>query len=123
MTNLSSINHINFARLHELTNNYNKATLLDKLIFWWQISKYTLDDEKIWFTRSLSQIAENSKISKRSVERYLHDFEVAGFIEKTNKLYKKKNLYIRITEKLLMLLNTISSPIKRDFHILMYFPI
>ena len=106
MTNISSINHTNFARLHELTNNYNKATLLDKLIFWWQISNYTLDDGQIWFTRCLNQIAEESKISKRSVERYLHEFELAGFIEKTNKLYKKKNLYIRITEKLLVVLGT-----------------
>lgn len=104
MGNISSINHANFARLHELTNNYNKAILLDKLVFWWQISTYSLNDGQIWFTRSLSQIAEDSKISKRSVERYLQDFETAGFIEKTNKLYKKKNLYIRITEKLLVLL-------------------
>lgn len=110
MTNLSSINHINFSRLHELTNNYNKATLLDKLIFWWQISTYTLDDGQIWFTRCLNQITEESKISKRSVERYLHDFAVAGFIEKTYKLYKKKHLYIRITEKLLVLLG-----IRTDF--------
>jgi DNA-binding MarR family transcriptional regulator len=106
MVNLSSINHTNFARLHDITNNYNKATLLDKLVFWWQISTYTLDDGRIWFTRSLSQIADESKISKRSVERYLHDFEEAGFIEKTNRLYKKKNLYIRITEKLLALIGT-----------------
>ena len=106
MTNLSAINHANFARLHEITNNYNKATLLDKLIFWWQISTYTLNDGQIWFTRCLNQIAEESKIPKRSVERYLHDFEVAGFIEKTNKLYKKKNLYIRITDKLLVLLGS-----------------
>ena len=104
MANLSAINHINFARLHDITNNYNKATLLDKLVFWWQISTYTLDDNKIWFTRSLNQISEDAKISKRSVERYLHEFEEAGFIEKTNKLFKKKNLYIRITEKLLLLL-------------------
>ena len=107
--NISSINHINFARLHELTNNYNKAILLDKLIFWWQISTYTLDDGKIWFTRCLSQISEESKISKRSVERYLQEFEASGIIEKTNKLYKKKNLYIRITEKLLIILG---EPIK-----------
>ena len=106
MQNISSINHANFARLHELTSSYNKATLLDKLIFWWQISSYTLDDGNIWFTRCLNQIAEESKISKRSVERYLHDFEEAGFIEKTNKLFKKKNLYIRITDKLLVLLGS-----------------
>ena len=109
MPNLSAINHINFARLHELTNNYNKAILLDKLIFWWQISTYTLDDGKIWFTRCLNQISEESKISKRSVERYLQEFEASGIIEKTNKLYKKKNLYIRITEKLLIMLG---EPIK-----------
>ena len=108
MINLSAINHINFARLHNITNNYNKATLLDKLVFWWQISTYTLDDGQIWFTRSLTQIADDSKISKRSVERYLQDFETAGFIEKTNKLYKKKHLYIRITEKLLVILNVAS---------------
>ena len=104
MANLSAINHNNFARLHDITKNYNKAILLDKLVYWWQISTYTLDDGRIWFTRCLSQISQESKISKRSVERYLHDFEVAGFIEKTNKLYKKKNLYIRITEKLLVFL-------------------
>lgn len=95
-----------FDRLHELTNNYNKATLLDKLIYWWQISKFTLNDEKIWFTRSIEQIATDSRISKRSVERYLQQFEQAGLIEKINKLYKKKNLYIRITDKLLSLLET-----------------
>lgn len=111
MKNISSINHTNFARLHELTNNYNKATLLDKLIFWWQISKFTLNDGQIWFTRSLAQITEDSKIPKRSVERYLQDFEKAGFIEKTNRLFKKKHLYIRITEKLLAILN-IASDIK-----------
>lgn len=105
MKNISSINHADFARLHELTNSYNKATLLDKLIFWWQISKFTLDDGQIWFTRSLTQIAEDSKIPKRSVERYLQDFETAGFIEKTNRLFKKKHLYIRITKKLLLILN------------------
>lgn len=101
MNSLSSIHHTNFNRLYELTNNYNKATLLDKLIYWWQISKYTLDDEKIWFTRSIEQIAADSKISQRSVERYLKEFNDANYIEKKNKLFKKKNLYIRITEKLL----------------------
>ena len=104
MTNLSSINHISFARLHEITQNYNKATLLDKLIFWWQISEYSLDDGKIWFTRSIEQIVEESKISQRSVERYLHEFESAGYIKKQNKLLLKKRLYIQITEKLLVLL-------------------
>ena len=107
MNNLSSINHTNFNRLYELTNNYNKATLLDKLIYWWQISNYTLNDEKVWFTRSTEQISAESKISQRSVERYLKEFKDLGYIEKTNKLFKKKNLYIRITDKLLHALSIV----------------
>lgn len=104
MKNISSIYHFGFERLHEITKNYNKATLLDKLIYWWQISKYTLEDNKIWFTRSIDQIAFDSKLARRTVERYLHDFEKAGLIEKINKLFKKKHLYIRITDKLLSFL-------------------
>jgi|GEM_PF-1824763 len=106
MNNISAINHLRFDRLHDLTKNYNKATLLDKLIYWWQISKFTLNDEKIWFTRSIDAIAADSKIARRSVERYLCEFEQSGLIEKTNILYKKKNLYIRLTEKLLAILGT-----------------
>lgn len=118
---LSSINHHQFDRLHNITNNYNKATLLDKLIFWWQISTYTLEDGNIWFTRSITRISEDSKISKRSVERYLQEFQQLGLIEKINVLFKKKNLYIRITDKLLRLLgesteNIDITYVKNDAH-------
>lgn len=118
---LSSINHNQFDRLHNITNNYNKATLLDKLIFWWQISTYTLEDGNIWFTRSITRISEDSRISKRSVERYLQEFQNLGLIEKINILFKKKNLYIRITDKLLQLLantteNTLITHIKNEAH-------
>lgn len=99
--NLCAIIHNNFDRLHELTHSYNKATLLDKIIYWWQISTYQLEDGHIWFTRCLDQIARDSKISKRSVERYLQEFSAAGLISKTYRLFKKKHLYIRVTEKLL----------------------
>lgn len=102
--NLSSVHHASFGRLHEITSNYNQATLLDKLIFWWQISNYTLEDGNKWFTRSITQIAEDSRLSKRSVERYLKVFEANGYIEKTTRLYRKKNLYIRVTNKLLSLI-------------------
>lgn len=105
MNKLSCIQHSKFDLLHSLTNNYNQTTLLDKLIYWWQISTYTLNDDKIWFTRSLLQIAEEAKISTRSVSRYLNDFEASGYIERKNKLFKKKHLYIRITEKLLNFLS------------------
>lgn len=118
---LSAINHHQFDRLHNITNNYNKATLLDKLIFWWQISTYTLEDGNIWFTRSITRISEDSKISKRSVERYLQEFQQLGLIEKINVLFKKKNLYIRITDKLLRLLGEPTESIdityiKNDIH-------
>ena len=103
MKNLSSINHENFSRLYELTNSYNKATLLDKLIYWWQISKFTLPNSPhIWFTRSRERIAEESKLSLRTIDRYINEFTKEGLIEKTNKLFLKKNLYIRITDKLLL---------------------
>lgn len=103
--NLSAINHENFSKLYELTNNYNKATLLDKFIYWWQISTFTLPNSPdIWFTRSRERIAVESKLSLRSIDRYLNEFVKEGFIEKTNKLFIKKHLYIRITDKLLHLL-------------------
>jgi hypothetical protein len=107
MNNLSAIHHDRFNTLHELTGNYNKATLLDKLIYWWQISTYTLNDNNIWFTRSIAEISESSKIPKRTVERYLSEFAELGYIEKVNRLLKIKHLYIRITEKTL---STISGP-------------
>jgi len=102
--NLSSVHHASFERLQDITSNYNQAILLDKLIFWWQISMYTLDDGNIWFTRSVEQIAQESRLSVRSVGRYLKAFTDAGYIQKVNRLHKKKNLYIRVTEKLLFLI-------------------
>lgn len=105
MKNLCSINHNNFEKLYELTNNYNKATLLDKCIYWWQISTFTLPNSThIWFTRSRERIAAESKLSLRSIDRYLNEFVKEGFIEKTNKLFVKKHLYIRVTNKLLQLI-------------------
>ena len=104
MGNLSAVFHERFSKLHEVTSNYNQATLLDKLIYWWQISKYTLDDGHIWFTRSIDQISNDSQLSKRSVERYLSEFEKNGLIYKVNRLFVKKHLYIRITDKLLAII-------------------
>lgn len=109
MKNLSSIHHKSFERLYELTNSYNKTVFLDKCIFWWQISTYTLNDDQIWFTRSIKEIADELNLSERSVSRYLNEFETLGLIERINKLCLKKRLYIRITNKLLNILNTSNS--------------
>lgn len=111
--NLCSIYHAHFNKLVGLTNNAKKAVFLDKCIFWWQISKYTLGDGKIWFTRKIPEIAHELSISERTVSRYLIELENLGFLEKTCKLSASnqedgfrvtKRLYIRVTEKLLTLL-------------------
>jgi hypothetical protein len=120
MSNLSTINHKSFEKLHELTQNYNKAIFLDKCLFWFQISKYTLGDGKIWFTRSIPTMAKELNLSERSVNRFLKEFSEKGYIEKINKLFIKKHLYIRVTDKLLQLIvndqwiTTENNPIKNQ---------
>lgn len=105
MGNLCSIYHAHFDKLVTLTNSHNKAVFLDKCLFWWQISKYTLGDEKIWFTRSIENIANELTLSISTINRYLNEFRKKGLIETKNKLLNKKHLYIRITDKLLLLIS------------------
>ncbi|WP_131783687.1 hypothetical protein [Legionella gresilensis] len=112
MGNFCSIFHAHFGRLVDYTQSHNKAVFLDKCIFWWQISNYTLNDEEIWFTRTLSQMAKDLALSERSISRYLEEFEQKGLIERACKLSAStkngfrvtKRLYIRVTQKLLDLL-------------------
>ncbi|MGQ3890237.1 hypothetical protein ACQUW5_14580 [Legionella sp. CNM-1927-20] len=112
MGNLCSIFHAHFGRLVDYTKSHNKAVFLDKCIFWWQISKYTLNDGEIWFTRTLTQMAKDLSLSERSISRYMEEFEQKGLIERTCKLSAStkqgfrvtKRLYIRVTQKLLDLL-------------------
>lgn len=112
MGNLCSIYHAHFDKLLSLTENHRKAVFLDKCLFWWQISTYTLGDEKIWFTRTIAEMAKELCVSERTVNRYLHEMDEKGFIERTNKLSASnketftvtKRLYIRISDKLLSLL-------------------
>ncbi|WP_131784103.1 hypothetical protein [Legionella gresilensis] len=112
MGNLCSIFHAHFGRLVEYTKSHNKAVFLDKCIFWWQISNYKLNDGRIWFTRTLAQIANELTLSERSISRYLEEFEKKGLIERACKLSASnkngfrvtKRLYIRVTQKLLDLI-------------------
>jgi len=113
MGNYCSIYHNDFNKLVSLTGSHNKAVFLDKCIYWWQISKYTLGDSKIWFTRKVSDMAKELCISERTVARYLNDFEENGLLDRTcrlsssnknNQFTVTKKLYIRITEKLLAVL-------------------
>ncbi|HGK7610903.1 TPA: hypothetical protein ACJ6J3_09565 [Legionella pneumophila] len=105
MSHLNTINHRQFDKLYQITQNYNQAILLDKLIFWWQISKFTFNDQNKWFTRSLDKIAAEANISKRSIQRYIERFIQLGLIEKKVRLFKKIHLFLRVTDKLLNLLN------------------
>jgi len=102
--NLAAINEQRFRCLFELTQNNNKARFLSQCLYRWQNSTYSLNDKKKWFTRPLPQLAKDSGISERSASRYLSEFVKLGFIEKRNKLFIKKHLYIRITDKLLSLI-------------------
>lgn len=113
MGNYCSIYHNDFNKLVSLAGSHNKAVFLDKCIYWWQISKYTLGDSKIWFTRKVSNMAKELCISERTVARYLNDFEKNGLLDRTcrlsssnknNQFTVTKKLYIRITEKLLAVL-------------------
>jgi DNA-binding Lrp family transcriptional regulator len=113
MGNACAIFHKQFDLIYQLTNNYQQAVFLDKCIYWWQISKYTLGKNKIFFTRPYEQMATEARISESSVNRYLKDFEEKGYIEKITKLsacnkgeFKViKRTYIHISEKLLSILN------------------
>ncbi|WP_419421638.1 hypothetical protein ACNVED_16820 (plasmid) [Legionella sp. D16C41] len=126
MGNLCSIYHAHFDKLAEYTKSHNKAVFLDKCIFWWQISNYTLNDGEIWFTRTLSQMAKDLALSERSISRYLEEFEQKGLIERACKLSAStkngfrvtKRLYIRVTQKLLDLLQIKDETIKStDTHV------
>ncbi|BCA97359.1 hypothetical protein TUM19329_37200 (plasmid) [Legionella antarctica] len=113
MGNLCSIYHAHFDKLLSLTdNNKNKAAVLDKFIFWWQISKYTLEDNKIWFTRPIEEIAKECSVSPRTINRFIKSFREENLIETHCTKYYKKHLYIRITDKVLTTLgqnNTINN--------------
>lgn len=101
--NLSAINFKQLDVLIEETNNIKTAYLLDKFIFWWQYSQYTLEGHQgIWFTRRIQRIADDTRLTRRTVERYLAKLETIGFIKRA---YNQSNLlYIQITDKLLTLI-------------------
>ena len=109
MNNLCSIHIAKYDQIKLLAGSSAKAEFLSKCIFWWQISTYTLNDDKIWFTRSVEQMASELSLSTRTIARYLKALEADGLIERVSKLWAKKHLYIRITGKLLALINPTKS--------------
>ncbi len=112
--NLCSIHIEKYNQIKLLTGSPAKAEFLSKCIFWWQISTYTLGDDKIWFTRSIKDMSSESNLSERTIGRYLNELEHTGLIERVSKLRLKKRLYIRITDKLLTLLNQSKTTLKNE---------
>lgn len=116
MGNLCSIFHAKFDEIKKLTSNNNIAIFLEKCIYWWQISTYTINGSKhIWFTRETAEMALAMDVSVRTIGRYLKELSEEGLIEKTcklsasnknNQFKASKKLYIRITDKLLFILKS-----------------
>ena len=114
--NIATIYHDRHDQLKLLVGSPAKAEFLSKCIYWWQISKYKIkNSDYIWFTRTTDELAAGAALSESSVGRYLRDFSDKGLIEKrVIKRFSRKHdqdiacLHIRITNKLVALLKTIT---------------
>ncbi|MGQ3890129.1 hypothetical protein ACQUW5_14005 [Legionella sp. CNM-1927-20] len=121
MGNLCSIFHERFNVLKTLTRCPKKAYLLDQFIYWWQNSKFKLkNSDSIWFMRPYEDIAQEVGIGLSTLKKYIKEFSDLELIERRstfcaknrnnnpNEFEVKKRTYIRITEKLLELINQTS---------------
>lgn len=119
-TNASSIYHSRYDKIFAQFRSHNKAVVLDKMLFWWQHSKYTFaNNPSIWFTRDYEAMAFATGVALSTLKTYLADFDKEGFIERQSKLVSlrhedgsikiKKRCFIRFTDKFLALLNIIPS--------------
>ena len=112
--NISTIYHHKHDQLRAICGSPAKALFLSKCIYWWQISTYKIDEsDKIWFTRTREELAQQMLCSLSTIDRYIKDLCKAGLIEKVvKKRYVKKAedklpvIHLRITDKLLCLLKT-----------------
>ncbi|WP_131783693.1 hypothetical protein [Legionella gresilensis] len=118
MGNICSIFHERFNVLKTLTRCPKKAYLLDQFIFWWQNSKYKLkNSDSIWFMRPYEDIAQHVGVGLSTLKKYIKEFADLELIERRNtfcaknknnnpnEFEVKKRTYIRITDKLLKLIN------------------
>jgi len=121
MGNLCSIFHARFKQLKFITGSARKAQLMDYILLGWQTSKYSLrNSEAKWFMKPYSEIVEDTGIPKSTLERYIKELEDSGFIERRQALYSRRNekgeyetkkgSYIKITEKLLILIKSVDKP-------------
>ncbi|HEM6962619.1 TPA: hypothetical protein U2K06_002815 [Legionella pneumophila] len=124
MGNVCSIYHSRYDKIFAQFRSHNKAVVLDKMLFWWQHSKYTFkNNPAIWFSRDYETMANATGVALSTLKTYLADFDKEGFIQRQSKLVSlkqedgsiqiKKRCFIRFTDKFLALVNistTVQAP-------------
>ncbi len=104
----SSIHYDKFHKILAITNNHQRAAVLDKLIFWTLNSNYLLprsSDQRNWFTQTYVQMSEKTKVPISTLKKYMAYFEKEGWLIRTRKkLGENVRAFFRVTNKLLALL-------------------
>lgn len=100
----TAIHYTQFDKLLEIAGNDAKARFLDKIIFWFKISKFTLprsNSEDIWFTRTYLQMHDETRIPVSTLKMYMSEFVKRGYLERAQrKMGTSVKAYFRITNKL-----------------------
>jgi len=109
-THYTTIHYSKFDRLLEITNSYKKAAFIDKIIYWYKTSNYTLpgsDSLEVWFTRSYDEMSKQCHIPISTLKSYMKQFVDAGYIKRVQKQYGAKiNVYFQITKLLITTIET-----------------
>ena len=103
--NYSAIHYEEFQPLLDITGNTRKALLLDKVVYWFKVSRFTLPrsgSNDIWFTRTYAQMHQETKIPISTLKSYMKEFVDKGLIERVQKKVGiAVRAYFRATEQLL----------------------
>lgn len=106
--NYSSIHYDKFHKILAITNNHQRAAVLDKLIFWSLNSDYFLprsSDKEKWFTQTYQQMSDKTKVPISTLKKYMAYFEKEGWLVRVRKkLGENVRAFFRVTKKLLLLL-------------------
>lgn len=104
----TAIHYEQFKRLLDLAGNDAKARFLDKIVYWFKTSTFTLPrsgSSEIWFTRTYEQMHIDTTIPISTLKMYMKEFVQKGYVErKQKKMGIAVRAYFRITEKLTSLL-------------------
>lgn len=106
----TAIHYSQFEPLLNLTNNYKKAAFLDKIIYWYKTSTWTLpgsDTTEVWFTRTYEAMSKELKTPTSTLKGYMKEFTEAGYIERVRKKFHNNvHAFFRVTPNLFRLLGT-----------------